>query len=155
MEHDERIPGVTFRLTRGDQKPPIDPKKQKAIGVVELHAEINDFNVWAAVLDRLNGMRIYTVENLAEEMVDVAQKKAREVEQQMQAKTDELHTESQQALQSLSFAKQENVRLQAVLHSQEQELQRLRQVEAELRELEGAVHDVNYAQALLDKGNLR
>ena len=135
MEHDERIPGVTFRLTRGDQKPPIDPSKQKAIGVVELHAEINDFNVWAEVLDKLNGMRIYTVENLAEEMVDVAQKKAREATQEMKAKTDALHAQSQHVQQQLSFVEQENIRLNATIQRQEQELVRLRQLEHEFNQL--------------------
>lgn len=150
MEHDERIPGVTFRLTRGDQKPPIDPKKQKAIGVVELHAEINDFNVWTEVLERLNGMRIYTVENLAEEMVDVAQKKAREVEKEMRATTDALHAQSQQLQQRLSFVEQENIRLNATIHHQNKELERLRKIEQELLDLEADAAGLAFERDLGD-----
>lgn len=141
MEHDERVPGVTFRLTRGEQRPPIDTKLHKAVGHVELYAEINDFNVWADVLQRLNGMRVYTVENLAEEMISVAQKKARDAERKLQQDKEELRSELEKAKQRISFM--------------EAELQRLQVMEGELKELESAIRAVNYEQMLRDKGDLR
>ena len=122
MEHDERVPGVTFRLTRGEQRPPIDTKLHKAVGHVELYAEINDFGVWADVLQRLNGMRVYTVENLAEEMISVAQKKAREAETKLQQDKEALRSELELAKQRISFM--------------EVELARLQTMESDLKELE-------------------
>ncbi len=139
MEHDERLPGVTFRLTRGDLLPPADNKKQKALGAVELNAEVNDFDVWKEVLDKLNGMRIYTIENLAEEMVEVAQEKARQLENEMAKKTEELRVERAQLQQQLDFALVEIRELRTTIIQQTKELQRLRQVEGELKDIAGSL----------------
>lgn len=150
MEHDERIPGVTFRLTRADKKPPIDPKKHKAIGYVELTAEINDFMVWEDVLQRLNGMRVYTVENLAEEMISVAQNRAREAERDLEVKNQALQAELEKAKQNLSFTKAElQQRLQTVMQ-QGKELHRLRAIEQELKELEEEAKGLAFERDLGD-----
>ena len=142
MEHDERLPGVTFRLMRGEQRPPADPTRPNtSVGIVELYAEINNSSVWVDVLNRLNGMRIYTVDNLAEEMISVAQKRAKESEKKVQQEKEVLRSELDAANQRISFM--------------EAELNRLRAVENELKEIEAAVRSVNYEQALRDKGELR
>ena len=136
MEHNEQLPGVTFRLDRADKLPPINPKKHKAIGRVELHADINDFEVWDEVLSKLSGLRIYTIENLAEEMVNVTQKKAKETEQALSARNQELKAALERVKQELSFATLELRQLMQTLALQEKELRRLRTLERELEQLE-------------------
>jgi len=142
MEHDERIPGVTFRLTRGDKLPPIDPKKQKAMGEVALTAEINDFGVWEEVLERLNGMRIYTTDNLAEEMVNVAQEKTVKLRTAFEVEINLLKASLERRTQQLSFAEAERNEAQQTIIVQNQELERLRKIEKELQGLEAWAKDI-------------
>lgn len=155
MEHDERIPGVTFRLTHGSKKPPIDPKLHKAVGHVELYAEINDFNVWDEVLQRLNGMRVYTVENLAEEMINVAQKKAREAETNLSKRIQQLEAELEQSKQRESFAAAEIQQLHGIIIEQNRELAGLRALESELKALEGELNEPMFTGPLRNKSDPR
>ena len=75
MQHDDKIPGVTFFVEGAHQLPPADEKRHLARGQVTLGAEITDFDVWKEVLEKLNGLRIYTVQDLAEAMISISQKK--------------------------------------------------------------------------------
>jgi hypothetical protein len=80
MQHDEKIPGVTFHLQKGEQLPPANDE-HLARGEVILGCEIHDLEVWKDVLEKINGLRIYTVSDLSEAMVSISQKKYRQLEE--------------------------------------------------------------------------
>lgn len=128
VEHDEELPGVTFRLTRADVGPPVDIDRHKALAFVEMQAEINDFGIWDDVIKRLDGMRLYTVNNLAEEMISVAQERAREAEKATEKKRIEAQAEIEKLKQRLSFAEAEIGQLRSVITEQNKELAYLRLV---------------------------
>lgn len=105
MQHDEKIPGVTFFLTKGEQLPPVNDT-HIARGEVILNCEITDLEVWTDVLEKLNGLRIYTVSDLAEAMVTISQKKHKELE-------EEFHKYKIQMNTQLETLKAANSRLEA------------------------------------------
>ena len=112
MEHDENIPGVTFRLLAGNQLPPPPGNPQIiAMGEVTLSAEITDIEMWGEVLKKLDCLRIYTTEDLAEEMVNVAQKKARAAEKQLQQAEEVRQGQLEALRQRISFLSAENNQL--------------------------------------------
>lgn len=105
MQHDEKIPGVTFFLLKGEQLPPANDK-HLARGQVILDCEITDFDVWKDVLEKLNGLRLYTVSDLAEAMVTISQKKHSELQEEFHKYKIMMNTQ----LETLKAA---NSRLQA------------------------------------------
>lgn len=105
MQHDEKIPGVTFFLTKGEQLPPANDS-HLARGQVILDCEIHDYDVWKEVLEKINGLRIYTVSDLAEAMVSISQKKHVELQ-------DEFHKYKIQMNTQLETLKAANSRLSA------------------------------------------
>jgi glutamyl-tRNA reductase len=107
MQHDEKIPGVTFFLTKGEQLPPVNDK-HLARGQVILDCEITDFEVWKEVLEKLNGLRIYTVSDLAEAMVTISQKKHKELQEEFHKYKVALNTQLQQLRQKVSMLEAEN-----------------------------------------------
>jgi hypothetical protein len=114
MEHNDQIPGVTFRLVEGNQLPPPPGKGNEkiiAMGAVRLAAEITDLDMWKEVLEKLRCLRIYTAENLAEEMINVAQKKTREVRAQLEEVQAQSGSELETLRQRVSFLTAENAQL--------------------------------------------
>lgn len=107
MQHDEKIPGVTFFLKKGEQLPPSNDK-HLARGQVILDCEITDFEVWKEVLEKLNGLRIYTVSDLAEAMITISQKKHRELQEEFHKYKVSLNSQLQQLRQKLSMVEAEN-----------------------------------------------
>ena len=80
-------------------------------GEVELRAEIVDLDMWEKVIDKLDGMRIYTVKNLAEQMVSVSQQKAHEAQKQLEMFSTEAMGELEVLRQRVSFLEHENQQL--------------------------------------------
>jgi glutamyl-tRNA reductase len=103
MKHDEKIPGLTLRMVQADLK--------NGHGTLHLTATVNDIPTWEEVVGRLNGMRVYTVEGLAEEMINVAQKRARQVQEESRKEVLALRLELEKLKQQVSFTKAENARL--------------------------------------------
>jgi hypothetical protein len=65
----EKLPGVTLTLISTVLKRAIEDKKK--LVEVRLAAKIEDEEVWKAVLEKLKVIRIYTIEDLKSEMVNV------------------------------------------------------------------------------------
>ena len=107
MQHDEKIPGVTFFLKKGEQQPPAN-KDHLARGEVILSCEITDLEVWKEVLEKLNGLRIYTVSDLSEAMVAISQKKYAELEAEFHKYKIALNSQLQQLRQKVSLLEGEN-----------------------------------------------
>ena len=113
MEPVDTIPGVTFRRTAARQVPPPMNSDSNCVagGEVELRAEINDFQLWEQVVAQLECLRIYTVKNLAEQMVAVSQKKVHEAEAQLEVFSVETTGELEVLRQRVSFLQHENEQL--------------------------------------------
>ncbi len=103
MQHDEKIPGLTLRMVQADLK--------NGHGTLHLTAIVNDIPTWEDVVARLNGMRVYTIEGLAEEMINVAQRRANQVQEDSRKEVLNLQVEVEQLKQQVSFTKAENARL--------------------------------------------
>lgn len=112
MEHDDQLPGVTFRLVEANQLPP-PPGNEKiiAMGAVRLTAEVRDLAMWKEVVEKLRCLRIYTVENLTEEMINVAQKKAQEARKELEQAQASLSSELETLRQRVNFLTAENSQL--------------------------------------------
>ncbi len=65
----EKLPGVTLTLVSTAIKRAIENKKK--LVEVRLSAKIEDEEVWKAVVEKLKVIRIYTIEDLKGEMVNV------------------------------------------------------------------------------------
>lgn len=65
----EKLPGVTLTLVSTIIKRAIENKKK--LVEVRLAAKIEDEEVWKAVVEKLKVIRIYTIEDLKGEMVNV------------------------------------------------------------------------------------
>lgn len=102
---------MTFRRIAARQVPPPLNTGCIAGGEVELRAEIVDLGMWETVIDKLDGMRIYTVKNLAEQMVSVSQQKAREAQKQLEMFSVEATGELEVLRQRVSFLEHENQQL--------------------------------------------
>lgn len=142
MQSEDSLPGVTFRLVRAEKLPPAVMPNCKARGTVELAAEIYDFDVWDAVLKKLNNMRVYTVGNLAEEAISVVQKRAEKQEEEHKVKVAKLQSDLEWAQRKLLVAQD---RLQAALQDsvvRSREMARLQRVEQELQQLLADTRDL-------------
>lgn len=107
MQHDDKIPGVTFFLKKGEQLPPVNDK-HLARGEVVLDCEIHDYEVWKEVLEKLNGLRIYTVSDLAEAMVAISQKRHTELQEEFHKYKVIMNAKAQRLEQRVSMLEAEN-----------------------------------------------
>ena len=111
MEPVEQLPGVTFRRESSTQGPPPPGEKCVASGRVVLSAIIQDTELWGEVVKQFECMRIYTVKNLAEQMVAVSQLKAREATKQLEVVKTEASGELEVLRQQVDFLRHENQQL--------------------------------------------
>ena len=68
MEPLEEIPGVTFHVEHAE--------RTETRGVVTLHCDVHDGDVWDAVLQKLDSYRVYTVTQLHEAVTEVIKARA-------------------------------------------------------------------------------
>ena len=108
MERDESIPGVTFSVMDATLFPP-PPKKGKnqehavALGKVVLSATVNNLDTWKEAVDKLRNLRIYTVEDLATEMIEINQQRAKRAEETLARVIQEKDAEIAKLKQQVSF----------------------------------------------------
>ncbi len=112
MEHNERIPGVTLHLKEATESQPLSGGRYR--GAIELLADITDLDIWNAVAQKLDGMRIYTVSNLSESMIEVSQRKARKAEEELRKQGLESSNELEQLRAALSLLNAELNQAKAV-----------------------------------------
>lgn len=105
MDNEERIPGVTFRVEeatiaahKGGMKDVV------ADGKVVLLAEITDLTTWKEAVDKLRNLRIYVVEDLTTELIEIAQERTATLECALRDLRAEKDAEIASLKQSLSFA---------------------------------------------------
>lgn len=111
MEPVDQLPGVTFRRVAVRQLPPPLNEKCIASGEVVLSAIINNLELWDEVVRQLECLRIYTVKDLAQQMVAISQQKAHEAKKQLELFTAEATGELETLRQRVSFLEHENRQL--------------------------------------------
>lgn len=102
IDSKENIPGMMFRLVKSMQRPPIGGSCL-AIGQVILETEIVDLDTWKAALVKLKELRIALTEGLLEEMVEVSQKHAAELEDDYTRLLREKDAELEMLRQKVTF----------------------------------------------------
>jgi hypothetical protein len=107
-------PGLTFYVTSKQLGPPA-VEDHKAVGVINLNAVVTDLSVWDAVVDKLDGMVIHTVNDVAGTLVDVAKRRAERAEKQAMSITEESRQEVDRLNADISFKDQEILSLQGQL----------------------------------------
>jgi len=117
------VPGVVLYVKEHSENP--CHGKFKASGVVILTSEISDLEVWDKVVEKLDGMPVYTVRSITEGLVDAARKRAKRAEER--------------SIQTMEEARQEVDRMDADLSFSQAEAQRLtgenQQMGARIKEL--------------------
>lgn len=147
MEREEGLPGVTFTVEDATLLPPPPkksaPKDQEhavALGKVVLRATVNNLDVWKEAVDKLRYLRIYTVEDLATEMIEISQERAKRAEEALARVIQEKDAEIAKLRQQASF----NMAFAAHRHVEE--------LAASIPEMHQLVQDFTRAcDALLDK----
>lgn len=75
MEMAPNLPGLTFHVLDRQLRGPSAPD-HSAIGTISLTATVVDLAIWDAVVQKLDGMVIYTVSDIAATLVDYAKRRA-------------------------------------------------------------------------------
>lgn len=123
----EDLPGLTF-YTKEKELKHCAGKKFKATGSVTLRAEIQDLGLWEPILDKLDGMVVYTVNDLADCVVQAAQRRADKAESTAM-KTMEDARRIVDALEARnSFLESDNANVHRQLHTLVQERDELQEV---------------------------
>jgi len=139
MEHDGRIPGVTFHLDKADLGPSIEHKAQ---GKVILTADVDDFEMWEEAIKHLSSMRVYSTEDFKSELIDMLQEdiKARDkdiskLKTDLNEHTQRLRLQNDVLTGQVSISKRELKVKEAQMAILEEELVGLRKMAADLQEL--------------------
>lgn len=110
MENDDKVPGVSFFVEDATLLPPPprkgaakDQEHAIALGRVLLRATVNDLTVWKEAVDKLRNLRIYTVEDLATEMIEISQERAKRAEEELVRVIQEKDAEIAKLKQQVSF----------------------------------------------------
>ena len=142
MEREERIPGVTLWLDEGTILPPGDKPTEEflAHGRIVLTAAITDFAVWDDVVDKVNGMRIYAVDDFKSEMIEMLQDDVKEADQHLEDVKRSTHEEKEVLQQALDLERRRTHNLDLELRKRTAELEAANEQLAELRELEAQLN---------------
>ena len=102
MDHSNKIPGVTLCLIEAKlkQAPGSDAKRQ---GTIVLDATVEDLETWEKVIAKIDGLRIYTVKDLATTLIEVTQIEAKEALSKASARESQLVQDNERLKQSCSL----------------------------------------------------
>jgi FtsZ-binding cell division protein ZapB len=102
MEHSSKLPGVTLYLVKSElkQAPGADGNRHATL---HLSAKVEDTAIWDRVVEKVNGLRIYTVSDLATALIEVTQMEAKEALEKSTAEKEKLQQENQRLLQANSL----------------------------------------------------
>lgn len=123
----ERLPGLTLHLKEQSLQP-CAGKELVATGFVVLRAEVHDLQVWDAVVEKLDGMVVYTVNNLADALFTAVQDRANKAEERTLSVAERARVEIDALSARLAFTEEQ------ALNSQRQVVE-LKQENAILNEL--------------------
>jgi len=105
----ESVPGVVLHIKEHSTNPCYGDFV--ASGLVTLTSEISDLSVWDKVVEKLDGMPVYTVRSITEGLVDAARKRAKRAEERSIRTIEEARQEVDRMDADLSFSQAEVQRL--------------------------------------------
>jgi len=105
----ESVPGVVLHIKEHSTNP--CHGSFVASGLVTLTSEISDLAIWDKVVEKLDGMPVYTVRSITEGLVDAARKRAKRAEERSMRTIEEARQEVDRMDADLSFAQAEVQRL--------------------------------------------
>lgn len=146
MEHDGRIPGVTFHLDKAALGPSVEHKAQ---GKVILMADVDDFDMWEEALKHLGGMRVYSVDDFKSELIEMLQEDTKARDKEIGRLRVELNEQTQRLRLQNDLLMGEASRARSELKQREAQLAVM---EEELASLRGMARDLESLGALAAKG---
>lgn len=120
MAEKQTPPGLTFHIQEKSLNPPALPE-HAAIGYISMTATVRDLAVWDEVVQRIDGMEIFTVKDVASTLVDVAKRRADRAEKQAMQINEESRQEIDRLNAELSFKNQQIASLEQQLLQAQQE----------------------------------
>lgn len=107
QDQTDRLPGVTFSVVESNYH----GAAAGIVGNVRMTAKIDDVDLWKEVVRKLNGYRIYTVNDLSATMIEVTQKKLAKAEEELEGQRRRFHAQLENLRQKNSFLEAENQQL--------------------------------------------
>lgn len=143
MERDDRIPGLTLWLEDAREGSSVEHKAQATI---VLRADIDSFDLWDEVKDKLlAGIRIYTANDFKSQMVQLLQEDTKRTVSELEITRQEATSTIEGLKQSLDLAEARNNKLELELKkangkiaAYDSELRELRELKKELDALSGS-----------------
>lgn len=117
-DNDSDLPGVTFWVVGSGESGSINHKFK---GHVELTADIDDEDVWREVLERLNGYRVYSIDDFNTQMMKLLREENEELVRRNQQLEEKIRVTEEQAKGSTLFALSEKQRAERMLVDAEQQ----------------------------------
>lgn len=121
----EDLPGLTLYI-KEQELTPCAGKEFKSAGFITLRAEVNDLDVWDQILEKLEGMTVYTVNDLTGAVIQAAQRRANRAEGAAMKTMEEARQRVDEFDARNSFLENDNERLRrenAALIKERDELQ--------------------------------
>lgn len=128
MAKEVSIPGITLHVHASDQAP-CAGNTFLATGYVTLTAEIHDFSIWDQVVEKLNGMAVYSVATLTETLVEASRRRANKAEEDAMRATESSRVRVEELESALSFRDAELQATRGQLAVAQEELTILRDFE--------------------------
>ena len=126
MDPVKKVPGLTFHVEHSELK--------SKLGIAELHADVEDPDMWDAVLEKLDGYRVYTVKDLQESVLEVLQSENKEEKAEHARREEAMRQELECLRQENSLLKKTNAELAKEKGERARELQQLKEMKLDLEE---------------------
>ena len=131
MANEIRIPGVEFSLEQADVK----KVNGKTVGTVVLEAHVNDLDMFDDIQDKLDGLKIYAVEDFQTQVNELLREDNEELESAIEtAKRNQTQAE-ERLKQSESFRSKREEELQRENQALKVRVEQLEALERELQDL--------------------
>lgn len=128
MAKEEELPGLTLRVHEKTLSP-CAGSEFKATGLITLSVEVKELDVWDKVVEKLDGLAIYSVSTITETLVEAARRRANKAEQIAMRSTEESRAQIEQLESALSFRQADVDNLKNQLGAALAELEVLRDFE--------------------------
>lgn len=131
MANEDRIPGVVFTLENTETK----KVKGKLVAEVTLQAHINDLDLFDAISEKLDGLKIYAAEDFQMQVNDLLREDNDDLENQIKQAKRARATAEEHLSQKESFHAQQVEELQREKQTLMVRVKQLEVLERELQDL--------------------
>lgn len=137
MNKKEDVPGLTLYVKEHDLQH-CAGKNFAATGFITLRAEVNELDIWDKVVEKLEGMTVYTVNDLSGAVIQAAQRRANRAEKKAMETMEEARQRVDELEATTSFLESDNENLKNQLEAVIRERNELQEcVDAQDAALEG------------------